>query len=49
MCHIVIIHVIFYNMSTKMECFQNNVIVGVPRPGPYYIYNYFQMHILYFV
>ena len=24
-----------------MEFFQNNAIVGVPRPGPYYIYNYF--------
>ena len=21
--------------------FQNNAIAGVPRPGPYYIYNYF--------
>ena len=24
-----------------MEFFQNNAIAGVPRPGPYYIYNYF--------
>ena len=24
-----------------MEFFQNNAIVGVPIPGPYYIYNYF--------
>ena len=24
-----------------MEFSQNNVIVGVPRPRPYYIYNYF--------
>ena len=24
-----------------MEFFQNNVIVGLPRPGPYCIYNYF--------
>ena len=24
-----------------MDFFQNNAIVGVPRPGPYYIYNYF--------
>ena len=24
-----------------MEFFQNNAIVGVPTPGPYYIYNYF--------
>ena len=24
-----------------MEFFQNNAIVGVPMPGPYYIYNYF--------
>ena len=24
-----------------MEFSQNNAIVGVPRPGPYYIYNYF--------
>ena len=28
-------------MSTKWIFFQNNVIAGVPRPGPYYIYNYF--------
>ena len=33
-----------------MEFFQNNAIAGVPRPGPYYIYNYFHhMHILYFI
>ena len=25
----------------QMEFFQNNAIVGVPTPGPYYIYNYF--------
>ena len=24
-----------------MEFFKNNAIVGVPMPGPYYIYNYF--------
>ena len=24
-----------------MEFFQYNAIAGVPRPGPYYIYNYF--------
>ena len=24
-----------------MEFFQNNAIVGVPSPGPYYICNYF--------
>ena len=24
-----------------MEFFQNNAIAGAPRPGPYYIYNYF--------
>ena len=24
-----------------MEFFQNNAIAGVPRSGPYYIYNYF--------
>ena len=24
-----------------MEFFQNNAIAEVPRPGPYYIYNYF--------
>ena len=24
-----------------MEFFQNNAIVGVPRPGPYHVYNYF--------
>ena len=24
-----------------MEFVQNNAIAGVPRPGPYYIYNYF--------
>ena len=24
-----------------MEFFQNNAIAGVPRPGPYHIYNYF--------
>ena len=24
-----------------MELIQNNVIAGVPTPGPYYIYNYF--------
>ena len=24
-----------------MEFFQNNAIAGVPRPDPYYIYNYF--------
>ena len=24
-----------------MDFFQNNAIVGVPRYGPYYIYNYF--------
>ena len=24
-----------------MEFFQNNTIAGVPRPRPYYIYNYF--------
>ena len=24
-----------------MEFFQNNATVGVPRPGSYYIYNYF--------
>ena len=24
-----------------MEFFQNNAIVGIPKPGPYYIYNYF--------
>ena len=24
-----------------MEFFQNNTIAGVPRSGPYYIYNYF--------
>ena len=27
-------------MSTKWNFFQNNAIAGVPRPGPYYIYNY---------
>ena len=32
-----------------MEFFQNNAIAAVPRPGPYYIYNYFQMHIQYFM
>ena len=31
----------FYNMSNQMEFVQNNAIAGVPRPGPYYIYNYF--------
>ena len=24
-----------------MELIQNNAIAGVPRSGPYYIYNYF--------
>ena len=24
-----------------MDIFLNNAIAGVPRPGPYYIYNYF--------
>ena len=24
-----------------MEFFQNNAITGVPKSGPYYIYNYF--------
>ena len=24
-----------------MEFFQNNAIAGVPRPGPYYIFNHF--------
>ena len=24
-----------------MELIQNNAIVGVPRPGPYYFHNYF--------
>ena len=24
-----------------MEFFQNNAIAEVPRPGPYYIHNYF--------
>ena len=24
-----------------MKFFQNNAIAGVPRPSPYYIYNYF--------
>ena len=24
-----------------MDFFQNNAIAGVPRPGPYYIHNYF--------
>ena len=24
-----------------MEFFQNNAIAGVPKPWPYYIYNYF--------
>ena len=24
-----------------MDFFQNNAMAGVPRPGPYYIYNYF--------
>ena len=24
-----------------MEYFQNNAIAGIPRSGPYYIYNYF--------
>ena len=35
------IHVIFYNKITKWNFFQNNAIAGVPRPGPYYIHNYF--------
>ena len=28
-------------MSTDWSNFKFNAIVGVPRPGPYYIYNYF--------
>ena len=32
-----------------MELFQNNAIAGVPKPGSYYIYDYFShMHILIF-
>ena len=33
-----------------MEFFQNNAIVGVPTPGPYYIYNYFShTHIIFYI
>ena len=33
-----------------MEFSQNNAIAGVPRPGPYYIYNYFShAHLIFYV
>ena len=33
-----------------MEFFQNNAIVGVPKPGSYYIYNYFShAHPLFYI
>ena len=33
-----------------MEFFQNNAIAGVPRPGPYYVYNYFSnTHPIFFI
>ena len=44
---IIVIHVLydimykyvlyFYKHVNQMEFFQNNVIAGVPTPGPYYI------------
>ena len=32
-----------------MGYIENNAIVGVPRPGPYSLYIYLQMHIHYFI
>ena len=32
---------LYFITCQPKELFQNNAIAGVPRPGPYYIYNYF--------